>query len=146
MSVEVFCCHFNSKNARLLSILFGFKQQQKPLVFIYLAFVFLSLHWQIQWKEQLSAMFNIYVHNSVQVILASEDSRSYLKIQSIYVLRKYILLIIERMFNLEIDDLAEKPYITQKNCFYEFVANVLRENIGTLSFDLHQCGMDRTLS
>ena len=30
------------------------------------------------------------------------------------------------MFNLEIDDLAEKPY------FYEFVANVLRDNIGIL--------------
>ena len=36
------------------------------------------------------------------------------------------------MFNLEIDDLAEKPYISQKKYFYEFVANVLRYNIGIL--------------
>ena len=62
------------------------------------------------------------------------------------------------MFNLEIDNLAEKPYIPQKNYFYEFVANVLRDNIGILIFDLHggqtsysdrtlwHCGMDRTLS
>ena len=42
-----------------------------------------------------------------------------------------------RMFNLEIDDLAEKPYNPQKNYFYEFVANVLRDNIGILIFDLH---------
>ena len=41
------------------------------------------------------------------------------------------------MFNLEIDDLAEKPYIPQKKYFYEFVANVLRDNIGILIFDLH---------
>ena len=39
------------------------------------------------------------------------------------------------MFNLEIDNLAEKPYIP--NYFYEFVANVLRDNIGILIFDLH---------
>jgi hypothetical protein len=39
------------------------------------------------------------------------------------------------MFNLGIDDLAEKPYIPQKIYFYEFVANVLRDNI--LIFDLH---------
>ena len=36
------------------------------------------------------------------------------------------------MFNLEIDDLAQKPHIPQKNYFYEFVANVLRDNIGIL--------------
>ena len=42
-----------------------------------------------------------------------------------------------RMFNLEIDDLAEKPYIPQKNYLYKFVANVLRDNIGILIFDLH---------
>ena len=42
------------------------------------------------------------------------------------------------MFNLEIDDLAEKPYITHtKRNFYEFAANVLRKNIGILIFDLH---------
>ena len=42
------------------------------------------------------------------------------------------------MFNLEIDDLAEKPYIPQKKSyFYEFVANVLRDNIGIIIFDLH---------
>ena len=41
------------------------------------------------------------------------------------------------MFNLKIDDLAEKPYIPQKNYFYEFVANVLRDNIRILIFDLH---------
>ena len=34
------------------------------------------------------------------------------------------------MFNLGIDDLAEKPYMPQKKCFYEFVANVLHDNIG----------------
>ena len=42
-----------------------------------------------------------------------------------------------RMFNLGIDNLAEKPYIPQKNYFYEFVANVLRDDIGILIFDLH---------
>ena len=36
------------------------------------------------------------------------------------------------MFNLEIEDLHEKPYIPQKKYFYEFVANVLRDNIGIL--------------
>ena len=41
------------------------------------------------------------------------------------------------MFNLEIDNLAEKPYIPQKKKIYEFVANVLRYNIGILIFDLH---------
>ena len=41
------------------------------------------------------------------------------------------------MFNLEIDDVAEKPYIPQKSYFYEFVANVLGYNIGILIFDLH---------
>ena len=43
-----------------------------------------------------------------------------------------------RMFNLGIDDLAEKPYkIYKKIYFYEFVANVLRDDIGILIFDLH---------
>ena len=42
-----------------------------------------------------------------------------------------------RMFNLRIDDLAEKPYIPQKKSLYEFVANVLRDDIGILIFDLH---------
>ena len=41
------------------------------------------------------------------------------------------------MFNVVTDDLAEKPYIPQKKYFYEFVANVLRDNIGILIFDLH---------
>ena len=41
------------------------------------------------------------------------------------------------MFNLETDDLALKPYIPQKKKFYEFVANVLHDNIGILIFDLH---------
>ena len=36
------------------------------------------------------------------------------------------------MFNLEIDNLAKKPYIPQKKYFYEFVANVLRDNIAIL--------------
>ena len=35
------------------------------------------------------------------------------------------------------DDLAVKPYIPKKNYFYEFVANVLRDDIGILIFDLH---------
>ena len=34
------------------------------------------------------------------------------------------------MFNVEIDDLAMKPYIPHKDYFNEFVANVLRDNIG----------------
>ena len=42
-----------------------------------------------------------------------------------------------RMFNLGIDDLAKKPYIPQKKYFYEFVANVLHDDIGILIFDLH---------
>ena len=41
------------------------------------------------------------------------------------------------MFNLEIDDLAKKPYSHKKKYFYEFDANVLRDNIGILIFDLH---------
>ena len=41
------------------------------------------------------------------------------------------------MFNLGIDDLAKKPYIPQKNYFYEFVSNVLRDNTGILVFDIH---------
>ena len=42
--------------------------------------------------------------------------------------------------NLGTDDLAVKPYIffcAQKKYFYEFVANVLHDNIGILIFDLH---------
>ena len=42
-----------------------------------------------------------------------------------------------RMFNLGIDDLAEKPYIPIFFYFYEFVANVLRDDLGILIFDLH---------
>ena len=42
-----------------------------------------------------------------------------------------------RMFNLGIDDLAEKPYIPQKIYFYEFVANVLHDDIGILIVYLH---------
>ena len=45
-----------------------------------------------------------------------------------------------RMFNLRIDDLAEKPYISQQFYFYEFVANFLRDNIGMIIFDLRGCG------
>ena len=48
-----------------------------------------------------------------------------------------ILLIIEGLFNLGTDNLAKKLYIPQKKYFYEFVANVLRDNIGILIFDLH---------
>ena len=40
------------------------------------------------------------------------------------------------MFNVGIDDLAEKPYIPQKIYFYEFVANVLHDDIGILIFYL----------
>ena len=40
------------------------------------------------------------------------------------------------MFNLGID-LAEKPSFHKKNYFYEFVANVLRDDIDILIFDLH---------
>ena len=42
-----------------------------------------------------------------------------------------------RMFNVVTNDLAKKPYIPQKNYFYEFVENVLRDNLGILIFDLH---------
>ena len=41
------------------------------------------------------------------------------------------------MFNLGIEDLAEKSYIPQKKYYYEFVANVLRDDTGILIFDLH---------
>ena len=40
------------------------------------------------------------------------------------------------MFNLETDDSALKPYIPLLY-FNEFVANVFRDNIGILIFDLH---------
>ena len=40
------------------------------------------------------------------------------------------------MFNVGIDDLAEKPYIHKKIYIYKFVANVLRDDIGILIFDL----------
>jgi hypothetical protein len=39
------------------------------------------------------------------------------------------------MFNLAIDDLAMKPYILNKILLYEFVANVLRDDIGIAIFD-----------
>ena len=35
------------------------------------------------------------------------------------------------MFNLDTDNLALKPYIAPKGYFNEFVANVLRDNIGS---------------
>ena len=41
-----------------------------------------------------------------------------------------------RMFNVEIDDLARKPYIPHKNLLNEFAANALRDNIGIVIFDL----------
>ena len=41
------------------------------------------------------------------------------------------------MFNVEIDDLSEKPY---KIYFNEFVANVLRDDIGIVIFDLRGYG------
>ena len=40
------------------------------------------------------------------------------------------------MFNVEIDNLAIKPYIPHKVYFNEFAANVLRGNIGIVNFDL----------
>ena len=58
--------------------------------------------------------------------------------ETFYGMYYYNLLINNRrMLNVEIDDLAEKPYIQQKKYFYEFVAIVLRDNIGILIFDLH---------
>ena len=42
-----------------------------------------------------------------------------------------------RMFNGVTDDLTAKPYIPQKNYSYEFVANVLRDDIGILIFHLY---------
>ena len=61
------------------------------------------------------------------------------RIESFFKIPYYwnILSIIQKMFNLETDDLALKPYIPQKKYFYEFVANILRDNIGILIFDLH---------
>ena len=44
------------------------------------------------------------------------------------------------MFNAGIDDLAEKPYIPHKIYFNEFVANVLRDDIGIVIFDLRGHG------
>ena len=41
------------------------------------------------------------------------------------------------MANVVTDNLALKTSIPQKKYFYEFVANVLRDNIGILIFDLH---------
>ena len=82
----------------------------------------------------------------VQLIkVRSEDKvmNMYINIERVttnyFFLLKTIVYLINnrRMFNLEIDNLAEKPYIPQKKYFYEFVANVLRDNIGILIFDLH---------
>ena len=44
------------------------------------------------------------------------------------------------MFNGATDDLAVKPYIPQKKYFNEFVANVLRDDIGIGIFDLRGHG------
>ena len=47
-----------------------------------------------------------------------------------------VILLIRDM--VATDNLAVKPYIPHtKKYFYEFVANVLRDNIGILIFDLH---------
>ena len=48
------------------------------------------------------------------------------------------------MFNGAILDLAEKPYIQQKFYFNEFAANVLRDVIGIVVFDLLLCTLDQT--
>ena len=49
------------------------------------------------------------------------------------------------MFNGAIFDLAEKPYIPQKNYFNEFVANVMRDVIGILflTFNLMEATSDQ---
>ena len=39
--------------------------------------------------------------------------------------------------DVEIVSVTTKPYIPQKIYFYEFVANVLCDNIGIIIFDLH---------
>ena len=44
------------------------------------------------------------------------------------------------MFNGVLFDLAEKPYIPQKFYFNEFVANVMRDVIGIVIFDLRGHG------
>ena len=44
------------------------------------------------------------------------------------------------MFNGATDDLAVKPYIPQKKYFNEFVANVLRDDIGIVIFGLRGHG------
>ena len=45
-----------------------------------------------------------------------------------------------RMFNGATDDLSVKPYIPQKNYLNEFVANVLRDDIGIVIFGLRGHG------
>ena len=42
--------------------------------------------------------------------------------------------------DLEIVSITAKPYILQKICFNEFVANVLHDNMGMIIFDLQGCG------
>ena len=49
----------------------------------------------------------------------------------------WILLIRDMGLDVEIVSITTKPYIPQKIYFYEFVANVLHDNIGIIIFDLH---------
>ena len=47
------------------------------------------------------------------------------------------------MLNGAIVDLAKKPYIPQKFYFNEFVANVMRDVIGIVIFDLLEASRDQ---
>ena len=55
-------------------------------------------------------------------------------------LKNEILLKKAWQSNLGTDNLAVKPYIPQKNLSNEFVANVLRDNMVMVIFDLRGCG------
>ena len=48
-----------------------------------------------------------------------------------------ILLIRDMGLDVEIVSITTKTYIPQKNLLYEFVANVLHDNIRIIIFDLH---------
>ena len=50
------------------------------------------------------------------------------------------LINIWQMFNVETDDLAKKPYIPHKSLLQWIVANVLRDNIDIVIFDLRGHG------
>ena len=68
-----------------------------------------------------------------------QHERGSLKVRNYYKL-KCPSLGISSIFNLAIDDLAVKPTSHTKVYFNEFIANVLRDNIGIVIFDLRGHG------